>query len=95
VGTAAALAVLVALVAVFGKALEQIPLPMLQIFVGALLLIFGTFWFGEGAGIAWPGQEASLVGLGLGFFGVALATIRLCRARHLKAFGTAAPEAGR
>jgi uncharacterized membrane protein len=44
VGTAAALAVLVALVAEFGKALEQIPLPMLQIFVGALLRIFGMRW---------------------------------------------------
>jgi Ca2+/H+ antiporter, TMEM165/GDT1 family len=44
VGTAAALAVLAAIVGVFGETLEQIPLAMLQIFVGGLLLIFGMRW---------------------------------------------------
>ncbi len=92
---AAALAVLVALVGVFGEALEQIPLPMLQIFVGALLLIFGTYWFGEGAGhcVARPGSIAC--GARAGLFRRGARDDPVMPGRRLKAFDTAASEAGR
>ncbi len=43
-GTAAALAVLVGLVAVLGPSLTRIPLPMVQLVVGTLLLLFGLRW---------------------------------------------------
>jgi uncharacterized membrane protein len=43
-GTAAALAVLVSLVAVLGPSLTRIPLPMVQLVVGTLLLLFGLRW---------------------------------------------------
>src|SRR5665213_830470 len=43
-GTAAALVVLVAIVGLFGAALEQIPLATLRLFVGGLLVIFGLRW---------------------------------------------------
>ena len=43
-GCAAAIAVLLALVAVLGKALTRVPLHTLQLVVGALLLLFGLRW---------------------------------------------------
>ncbi|MCR6478476.1 hypothetical protein NU688_20110 [Variovorax sp. ZS18.2.2] len=43
-GTAAALAVLVGLVAVLGPSLTRISLPMVQLVVGTLLLLFGLRW---------------------------------------------------
>ena len=43
-GTAAAFAVLIALVAALGPALTRIPLPVVQLVVGTLLLLFGLRW---------------------------------------------------
>ena len=43
-GTLAAVCVLAALVAIFGRALGQIPVSALQLVVGALLLLFGMRW---------------------------------------------------
>ena len=43
-GCAAAIAVLLALVAVLGKALTRVPLHTLQLVVGGLLLLFGLRW---------------------------------------------------
>jgi uncharacterized membrane protein len=44
IGTAAALAVLAALVALLGPALTRIPLASVQLVVGTLLLLFGLRW---------------------------------------------------
>jgi uncharacterized membrane protein len=43
-GSAAAVAVLLALIAVLGNTLTRIPLHTLQLVVGALLLLFGLRW---------------------------------------------------
>ena len=43
-GCATAIAVLLALVAVLGKALTRVPLHTLQLVVGGLLLLFGLRW---------------------------------------------------
>jgi uncharacterized membrane protein len=43
-GTAAGLVVLAALVAVLGRSLSGVPLPVLQLVVGILLLMFGLRW---------------------------------------------------
>lgn len=43
-GTGAALAVLVGLVALLGPSLTRIPLPLVQLVVGTLLLLFGLRW---------------------------------------------------
>src|SRR5277367_2781976 len=43
-GTVAALALLAIIVAVFGRALAQVPLNIIQLGVGGLLLLFGLRW---------------------------------------------------
>lgn len=43
-GTAAALALLIALVLLLGPALARIPLPVVQLVIGTLLLMFGLRW---------------------------------------------------
>src|SRR5580698_6286621 len=43
-GAAAALAVLAAIVAVLGPALTRIPLHLVQLIVGAMILLFGLRW---------------------------------------------------
>jgi uncharacterized membrane protein len=44
IGTAAGLSVLVILVGVFGQSLARVPLPIVQLVVGTLLLMFGLRW---------------------------------------------------
>lgn len=78
-GALAALVVTVAIGIIVHRPLANVPENLLKFIVGILLSAFGTFWFGEGAGISWPGQEWSLAGLTLGYWLVALAAIRLCR----------------
>jgi Ca2+/H+ antiporter, TMEM165/GDT1 family len=43
-GAAAAVAVLLGMISVLGKALTRVPLHTLQLFVGILLLLFGLRW---------------------------------------------------
>ena len=43
-GTAVGLAILLALVLAFGSTIESIPLSLLQLIIGALLLMFGLRW---------------------------------------------------
>ena len=44
IGAASAVAVLLVIVAALGRALTNIPLPIIQLVVGALLLLFGLRW---------------------------------------------------
>jgi len=95
VGALAALLVTTMIGAVVHRPLARVPENLMKFIVGILLTAFGTFWFGEGAGIAWPGGEASLVGLMLGYLIIAIVTIRLSREARRNAFEIATPEAGR
>lgn len=52
---------------------------MLKFVVGGLLSAFGSFWFGEGVGIAWPSADWSILALVAGFLAVALLAVPLCR----------------
>lgn len=55
------------LVAVAGLAahrpLSRLPENGVKFTVGALLTTFGLFWSGEGAGVAWPGEDLAILAL--------------------------------
>jgi uncharacterized membrane protein len=63
IGAAAAVIVLAAVGAATYRLIARIPRRALQLFVGALLSAFGTFWAGQGLGVSWPGGELSLLWL--------------------------------
>jgi uncharacterized membrane protein len=82
-GALAALMLVAIAGAIMHRPLANVPENQLKFVVGILLSAFGTFWFGEGAGLAWPGQDWSLALLVAGYFAVALAAVRACHAaRH-------------
>ncbi len=78
-GAAAALLLVVALGLVLHRPVAMIPENTLKFAVGVLLCAFGTFWVGEGIGLAWPGEDWSILALNAGFLAAALAAIPLCR----------------
>ena len=49
--------------------LARVPENTIKFAVGLLLTSFGVFWAGEGAGVSWPGDEVSLLGV-IACFGV-------------------------
>src|SRR5436189_76766 len=80
-------AVAVALVAVVGvlvrKPLERVPENTIKYTVGVMLTSFGCFWAAEGAGVAWPGDELSLLGV-VGFVWLlSYGLVRLLRRQRL------------
>lgn len=65
-GTALALLLTVGVVAVLHGHLLKVPEVLLKLGAGVMLMAFGTFWLGEGAGVVWPlGDFALLVLIGL------------------------------
>jgi len=67
--------------------LARVPENTLKFAVGIMLSAFGTYWTAEGLGLSWPGSDAALFGLALGFLLTALAAVVLARnrtaARHV------------
>ena len=78
-GALAALVLVVLLGLVLHRPLARVPENALKFAVGVLLCGFGTFWAGEGLGVAWPGADWSVLALTAGFLLTALATVALCR----------------
>jgi uncharacterized membrane protein len=78
-GALAALVLVVLLGVVVHRPLAQIPENTLKFVVGVLLSAFGAFWFGEGLGVAWPGEDWAILALIAGFAATALVTTRLSR----------------
>ena len=62
-GAGAALIVVLALGLALHRPLSLVPENTLKFAVGLMLSSFGTFWAAEGAGVVWPGADASIVGL--------------------------------
>jgi uncharacterized membrane protein len=64
---AAGAAVALVVVAIVGVAvhapLSRVPENAMKFAVGVMLTTFGIFWSAEGAGVAWPGETASLLGV--------------------------------
>ena len=61
--------------------LKQIPENTLKFVVGIMLTTFGTFWTGEGFGVAWPGSDLAIFAfIGL-FLATGLAAVALLKSR--------------
>ncbi len=60
---AAAVVVIGAIGVVVARQLSEVPENGMKLGVGLMLVTFGTFWGGEGAGVRWPGSDLALLGL--------------------------------
>jgi len=58
------------------RPLSRVPENQLKFGVGLMLVSFGTFWAGEGIGIAWPGDDLSIVLLLVGYLATSLLAVR-------------------
>ena len=76
------LVVVVAGVVVRGP-LARVPENTLAFAVGVMLTTFGIFWGAEGAGVSWPGEDASLPGVLAFVLLVSLAYVTSLRRRRL------------
>ena len=63
IGAAAALVVVCIAGAIAHAPLSRVPENTLKFGVGIMLSSFGIFWSAEGAGVSWPGADASLLGV--------------------------------
>lgn len=79
VGATAAIIVLGVLGGLTYRLVARIPRRALQLFVGAMLTTFGTFWAGEGLGVVWPGDQSALLALGAVYVVAALGLLSLVR----------------
>ena len=62
-GAAAAVVVVAVVGVLVRKPLERVPENTIKFTVGVMLTSFGCFWAAEGAGVHWPGDELSLLGV--------------------------------
>lgn len=69
---AAALALVIVILAgiLIHRPLSTVPENTMKFAVGLMLTSFGTFWAGEGVGVAWPLSDGAILGL-LIFYGLA------------------------
>jgi uncharacterized membrane protein len=77
IGAAGAVVLIGAMGLAAYRAVAHIPRRALQLFVGVMLVTFGTFWSGQGLGVSWPGHDLALLWLGVGYMGSALVLLRL------------------
>jgi uncharacterized membrane protein len=63
--------------------LSRVPENTIKFVVGLLLTSFGCFWGAEGAGVDWPGDELSLLGVIAFFALVSFVLVRALRRRRL------------
>ena len=61
VGAAIAGVVVLAVAVVVHRPLTRVPENALKFAVGLMLVSFGTFWAGEGVGIDWPAEDATIL----------------------------------
>ena len=67
--------------------LARVPENTMKFAVGVMLSSFGIFWFAEGAGVSWPGGEASLLAIVAVLLGAsALSVIALRAAREQRRY---------
>lgn len=78
-GALGALLVVVLLGLALHRPAANIPENTLKLVVGVLITGAGTFWVGQGMGIAWPGSDLSLLGLVVAYAVAVAGCVRICR----------------
>ncbi len=81
-GAAAAVVVVVVAGVIAHGPLARVPENTIKFAVGLLLTSFGCFWAAEGAGVDWPADEASLLGVIAFFAAVSYLLVRALRRRR-------------
>lgn len=79
VGALLAMIVVTSLGVALHRPLARVPENTLKFTVGVLLSGFGTFWFGEGVGFAWPGKDLAILMLVAAYLGIAVALVAMSR----------------
>jgi uncharacterized membrane protein len=77
VGAAVSIVIIGAVGALTYRYVAAVPRRALQLFVGAMLITFGTFWVGQGLSVDWPGGDFALVWLGALYAAAALLLVRV------------------
>jgi uncharacterized membrane protein len=76
-GAAVAGLLVVVLAIMVHRPLARVPENKLKFAVGVLISAFSVFWTGEGLGIAWPGQDVSLLALAMAMLVTALLGVQI------------------
>jgi uncharacterized membrane protein len=84
-GAGLAMLLVVALGLLLHRPLASVPENTLKFAVGAMLTAFGTYWAGEGIGLAWPGSDLAILPLIVFFVALGLALSKLCAAGPARA----------
>ena len=79
IGAALAMLVVIGLGVALHRPLARVPENTLMFVVGVLLSGFGTFWVGEGAGFAWPGNDVAILMLVAAYLAIALVLVPIAR----------------
>ena len=82
VGAATAVVTVTAVGMAVHRPLSRVPENTMKFVVGVMLTSFGTFWGAEGAGVAWPGGDAALVGVLAAMAASAVLCVGWLRRRH-------------
>jgi uncharacterized membrane protein len=72
------------------RPLSRVPENTIKFAVGLMLMAFGTFWGGEGIGIEWSAQDATILVLLAFYGGLSYLAIKLLRRRSAPAVTVAA-----
>jgi uncharacterized membrane protein len=78
-GAVAACLLVAAVGAAVRRPLTLIPENTLKFAVGVILSAFGTFWTGEGLGVAWPGADLAILGFAALYLATGLTGIIVAR----------------
>jgi len=92
VGAFAAGVLVIAAGIVLQRPLSHVPENALKYAVGILLSAFGTFWFGEGLGMKWIGEDVAILGLIVGYALTSFIGVAICR--RLCSLSGAQPQRG-
>jgi uncharacterized membrane protein len=81
IGAAGAAILVLSIAALVHRPLAMVPENGRKFAVGLMLVSFGTFWAGEGVGVAWPGEDLAILALLGGYLALSLLGVAVVRAR--------------